>query len=244
MQAHPTLQPSGRVFAINLPLRDLIRVAYGLDENQLIISSPLADAAFDVEARAGANATNEQAVLMLRGLLAERFALRAHAEKRDLPVYSLVRVSATSLGPKIKPSGTECAPLAFPSGPGAPPPPPPPPPEMAGTPLGPDRRWAECPSMFFPSGLSARAMDMYAFTLAIERFVRRPVIDKTALTGRFDFDMTFAPELFDGPAPTAPATNAPAFPTALREQLGLRLESSRAPVDVLVVDAVQAPKEN
>ena len=97
--------------------------------------------------------------------------------------------------------------------------------------------------MFFSSGLSARAMDMQAFARAIERIVRRPVIDNTGLAGHFDFDLAFAPEP-DGPATTAPDASAPAFATALREQLGLRLDSSRAPVDVLVVDSVQAPKEN
>ena len=59
MQALPTLQPSGRVFAINLPLRELIQAAYGLRDNQLIISSPIAEARFDIEARAGANVTRE-----------------------------------------------------------------------------------------------------------------------------------------------------------------------------------------
>ena len=56
-------------------------------------------APFDLDARAGSNATNEQAVLMLRALLTERFGLKAHPETRQLPVYSLVRASATSLGP-------------------------------------------------------------------------------------------------------------------------------------------------
>jgi uncharacterized protein (TIGR03435 family) len=97
--------------------------------------------------------------------------------------------------------------------------------------------------MFFSSGLSARAMGLDAFAVAIERIVRRPVIDRTGLTGRFDMDMTFAPE-FDGPATTAPAGTAPAFATALREQLGLRLEGDRAAMTVLVVDRVERPREN
>ena len=96
--------------------------------------------------------------------------------------------------------------------------------------------------MFFPGGLSARSMDMFAFAIALERAMRRPVIDKTRLEGRFDLDVTFAPEL-DGP-PVAAAASLPALPTALREQLGLRLESGREPVSVLVVDHVQAPSDN
>lgn len=259
MQLLPTLQPGGRLFAINLPLREFIRAAYALQDNQLIIESKLADATFDLEARAGANATPEQAALMLRALLTERFGLRTHQETRQLPVYTLVRNDSTRLGPQIKPSGTECAPLTFPSGPGAPPPPPPPPPALSGTPLGANRMWARCPTMFFPGGVSARAMDMHAFAIALERIVRRPVIDKTGVTGEFDIDLTYAAELLTDPltgnvvgardgglTDIAPPgqRSGPSLFTALRDQLGLRLESGRAPVDVLVVDDVRPPTEN
>jgi uncharacterized protein (TIGR03435 family) len=74
MQVLPTLQPGGRVFAVNLPLRELIRVAYGLRDNQVILESPLSDARFDLEARAGVAATREQATMMLQG--AARGAVR------------------------------------------------------------------------------------------------------------------------------------------------------------------------
>ena len=73
----PTLQPGGRVFAVNLPLRELIRVAYSLRENQVILESPLSSVSFDLEARAGTAATREQATMMLRTLLAERFGFKA-----------------------------------------------------------------------------------------------------------------------------------------------------------------------
>ena len=260
----PTLQPGGRVFAVNLPLRELIRVAYGLRENQVILESPLANASFDLEARSGTGATREQATMMLRTLLAERFGFKAHPETRQLPVYKLERVSAERLGPKLRTSGKECALLEFPSGPGAPPPPPPPPPSMAGTPLGPREQWADCPSMFFPGGWSLRSMSMPALAVALERIVRRAVVDRTGLPGVFDIDITYTPEAFEVPFPGAagrgiaggPADGSAASPapagqqagtplfTALRDQLGLRLESDRAPVDVLVVDNVQQPTEN
>ena len=263
MQAVPTLQPGGRVFAVNLPLRELIRVAYGLQENQLILASPLAETRFDLEARAGATATREQSVAMLRALLTERFGLKTHREKRELPVFRLERVNAIRLGPQIKPSGTECAPLTFPSGPAAPPPPPPPPAAFSGTPLGSAELWATCPSMFFPGGWSLRSMSMPAFAVALERLVRRAVIDETRIAGAFDIDITYAPEAFetpfpgagvgvatggpiDGPAASAPPAQrtGPSVFTALQDQLGLRLEGGRAPVDVLVVDQVQPPTEN
>jgi uncharacterized protein (TIGR03435 family) len=262
LQVLPTLQPGGRVFALNLPLREFIRAAYGLQDNQLVITSPLADARFDLEARAGATATRDQAVEMLRALLAERFGLKTHGEMRQLPVYTLERVNATRLGPQIKLSGTECAPLAFPSGSGAPPPPPPPA-ALAGTPLGPRETWAECPSMFFPGGWSLRSMSMQAFAVALERLVRRTVIDRTGLAGVFDLDLTYVPEILeaplpggnvgvaaggpvDGPSGSAPPAQrtGPSLFTALRDQLHLRLEPGRTPVDVLVIDRVQPPTDN
>ena len=257
MQALPTLQPSGRVFAINLPLRELIQVAYGLRDNQLIISSQLADARFDLDARTGANATRDQAIAMLQTLLTERFHLKAHAEKRELPMYALVRVNADRLGPQMKHSPADCASLTFPSGPGLPPPPPPPP-STAGTPLLANRMLARCPTMFFPGGMSVRAMDMTAFSIALERIVRRPVNDKTGLQGAFDFDLTYTPDTLDAPGGTGAIGGAvggpvagppaqqggPSLFEALRNQLGLRLEGGRAPIDVLVVDEVRQPTEN
>jgi len=260
LQIMPTLQPGGRVFAINLPLREFIQAAYGLRDHQLVLASPLAEARFDLEARAGAGATPEQAAAMLRALLIDRFSLRTHPETRQLPVYTLQRINATRLGTHIRPSGPECAPLTIPAGPGAPPPPPPSPPSMTGSRLGPREDGARCPSMFFPGTWSMRSMSMRAFVLALERLVRRAVVEGTGLTGEFDFDMTYAPESFEvpfagnviggsvgGPDPGAALSAqraAPSVFTALRDQLGLRLEAGRAPVDVLVVDEVRPPTEN
>ena len=100
---------------------------------------------------------------------------------------------------------------------------------------------------------------MPAFSVALERIVRRPVNDKTGLQGAFDFDLTYTPDALDAPgrdwrrsaAPSAvqsrrpPAQQGgPSLFEALRNQLGLRLEGGRAPVDVLVVDQVQQPTEN
>ena len=260
LQILPTLQPGGRVFAINLPLREFIQAAYGLRDNQVLLASPLAEARFDLEARAGGGATPEQAAAMLRALLTERFSLKTHGETRQLPVYTLERVNATRLGTQIKPSGPECAPLTIPSGPAAPPPPPPPPPSMAGWPLGPPEDGASCPSMFFPGTWSMRSMSMRAFVLALERLVRRAVVNGTGLTGEFDLDLTYTPESFEVPfagnvlggavggpegfGPGAPQRTGPSVFTALRDQLGLRLDAGRAPVDVLVVDDVRQPTEN
>lgn len=103
---------------------------------------------------------------------------------------------------------------------------------------------------------------MRAFALALERLVQRAVVDGTGLTGRFDLDVTYVPESFEvpfaanvlggavggpfaepGSGPPSHRTGPSVF-TALRDQLGLRLEAGRAPVDVLVVDEVRQPTEN
>ena len=85
---------------------------------------------------------------------------------------------------------------------------------------------------------------MPAFAGALARFVRRPVIDRTDLAGEFDLDMYFAPDFALGPDTAPPTSTAPSLVTALREQLGLRLEAGRAPVEVLVIDRLQLPTDN
>ena len=102
--------------AINVLLIDLIRAAYGVEENQIVSAPPVPDVFYDIEARTAPTATVEDAAGMLRTLLADRFGLKVHRETRPLPVYTLLRVSRTTLGPAMKPSGKECAPLTFPGG--------------------------------------------------------------------------------------------------------------------------------
>jgi uncharacterized protein (TIGR03435 family) len=80
----------------------------------------------------------------------------------------------------------------------------------------------------------------------------RPVIDKTGITGFYDIKLQWTPELGQGqvapggsePAPPPPDISGPSIFTAIQEQLGLRLESSKGPVEVLVIDSVQKPTEN
>src|SRR5687767_3786878 len=87
----PMLQPGGRVIATNLALRDLIRAAYGVDDNQLVGGPAWIDAdQFDVEARGPADLTPARGQAMLRDLLADRFKLVTHPETRQLPIYRLV----------------------------------------------------------------------------------------------------------------------------------------------------------
>ena len=243
----PVMQPGGRVVATNLTLRDLIRAAYGIEDNQLVGDPGWVDAAqFDVEARGPADMTREQGQAMLRELLADRFKLVTHPETRQLPIYRLVMARRDrSPGPQLKASGPECAPIVPPAG--IPPPPPPPAgPGGGGTPLtaarGLPRR---CGTMMHPGGMSSRAVTMDALASMLAYSVERPIVNETGLAGEFDVDLTYSPDLGAAASPTAPpASNAPSLFTALEEQLGLKLESARGPVYVVVIDRVERPAEN
>jgi uncharacterized protein (TIGR03435 family) len=215
--------------------------------------------------------------LMVRSMVEERFQLKAHMETRELPIYNLV---VAKDGPKIKRSEDQtpvtqtqvqppqlCGPL-----PGAPTTPPVPliPPGQRGSPFDPN---SPAPRGFM-GGLFSQSMFMLrgsAVPLSnmigmMQQQVGRPVIDKTELTGLYDFVLRFSPEgltstPFGAPPPptppppplqggappvagAAPATEPlPSIFTALQE-VGLRLESTKGPVEVLVIDSVQKPTEN
>jgi len=199
---------------------------------------------FVVEAAAGTTASADEVRMMLRTLLADRFKLASHDEARELPVFALVTTRRDrQRDAQLRRSGVECRPITPPAGV---PVPPPPPSGMRGvTPLGPDRNLAlRCGSMFFGGQISAREVTLDQLAVFLSRIVRRPVINRADLSGTFDIDLTYTPEL-QTPLPVdLPADPAPSLFTALQEQLGLRLEPQRAPVNVLVIDRVERPTEN
>jgi len=234
-----------RLSAPFVTARELIRVAYGVEEHQVVGGPGWLDTdRFEVGAaipdRTPLNAVPE----MLRALLAERFALAVHTEKRDLPVYNLL--FSGQLGPQMRRSGPECAPFSAPAG--LPPPPPPPPPPAGAAPmlvLGQKEGDSKCPSAIMRGFVSARDLPVPALADILMRELRRPVVDRTQLAGHYDIDLNFLPD--SGPMMVngnAVNGDAPPLSTAVREQLGLRLDSTRAPVDVVVVDRVTAPTGN
>lgn len=245
----PRLLPSGQFTAQNVTLRDLIQTAYTIERMQLFGGPDwITTDRFVIEAKAesGTTTTTSEARSMLRTLLADRFKLTVHSETRDPPLYDLVLARPDGrTGDGLRRSGPECAPVRpHGGGPdGAPAPPPPPPPAAgASTPVGASRFGIlRCPSVFFPGQISARAITTGQFAFRLHLDVRRPVVDRTGLTGEFDVDLNYVPEA-QGPA-IAPTDGGPSIFTALREQLGLKLESQRGPVDVLVVDRAERPEE-
>jgi uncharacterized protein (TIGR03435 family) len=148
---------------------------------------------------------------MLRGMLADRFKLAVHREMRDSPVYALVPVRS---GPRLTAAKAD-----------------------ERTAYGIVRRRDADDLMVDHLIVSKANMTYIGIMLGIA--TRRPVVDRTGLTGEYSFDLPFAP------ADAKPGdTAAASLFTALQEQLGLRLEDSRAPVEILVIDRAERPSEN
>jgi uncharacterized protein (TIGR03435 family) len=187
---------------------------------------------YQIDAVADGNPSDDQVFAMLRSLLEGRFQLKTHAQKKELPVYLLQPAKG---GLKLPPpQERNCWP------PDAPPQPP---------------ARGRLPNFFkcgrIISGGGADAEVLKGGSVQVPELVRvlsiiigRPVIDKTGFLGTFDVNVTFAAQ----PEPSADApADRPPFPNifvALEEQLGLKLKSERAPVDVLVIDGAQRPSSN
>jgi len=248
-----TFQPGGRFRAKAVTLRWLIAYAYGI---------PIASAShrtsggpkwidldrFDIEAKAetdfprSPSGPTPEMFSLVRSLLAGRFKLTVHAEKKDAPIYSLVLAKRDGrLGPQIRPTLPDCAAwLAARGGPNAPERPP-----VSG-----DR---PCGAGRVAQGTIARSgITMSQLADLVSPRVNRVVRDRTGLAGHFDLDLQWTPEqntarAVEAPGPTVPVAVAPtgaSLFTALQEQLGLKLESSKDLVDVLVIDHAEKPSED
>ena len=241
-----SILPGGQFRAPSANLRGLIAAAYGLLDIQIVDSRQLLGMTrFEIEGRTTPDVSAADGRAMLRSLLEDRFGLVAHRETRDLPVYVMTMArDDRKPGPQLNPSGPECA---LPKGPnGVPPPPPPPAGPRIGRVLALNGSASRCGSLFFNSTAgghwSLRETTLARVADVLVEQLGRPVLDRTALAGNFDVDFTYTP---DNPVvEVSTPSNAPSLTTALREQLGLRLESTRAPVEVFVIDRVQAPTEN
>jgi uncharacterized protein (TIGR03435 family) len=239
----------GQFNVINMPLREMIRFAYDLQPMQ-IEGGPdwISSDRFDIVAKAEGRPTMPQVNAMLRSLLAERFALRTHVETRELPIYELVVARADKrLGAQLQPAGPECQPLRTPNAAPKPPPPPSGGPGPDTIPPSDDGSNLRCGALFGPGFLTLRQFTMARFARDLSMVARRIVVDRTGLAGRYDIDVEFSPEFRPAPPPGVPdlapsvTSDGPSLFTAIQEQLGLKLESARGPVEVLVVDRADRP---
>jgi uncharacterized protein (TIGR03435 family) len=249
-------RPGGTWDATNVTLGMLIRFAFPVQDFQ-VVGAPrwMYSDRFDVLAK-GPRPTADGSflnrfALMLQSLLVDRFKLTTHTENRELPVYALVMARRDGkMGPQLRPSDVDCATLMA-RGIGAPAPPPPPLPPPPQRPPEPRER-PRCGLMGGMGRISAGSVTMSQLALTLSQRVGRIVVDRTGLSGAFDLDLHFAPQPAVGdrsdlpPAPLAVTNRAanpdePSLFTALQEQLGLELDSERAPVEVLVIDHVEQP---
>ena len=221
------LSPAGRVTLTNVSVRELIRDAFWARDDQIVGGPPgVLQERFDIVANAGANASAEQVRQMMRALLAERFRLITHTEKRELPAYELVLARSDGrLGPRLRPR-PDCAGR----------PPDTEPPRDGRPPCG--------GVLASPGRVMARGMLLAEIGFGVDRMV----MDRTGLSGYFDVELEYTPEQLPRAGAELPKDlppiprDGPSIFTALQEQLGLKLQPSTAVVDVLVIDSVATPR--
>jgi uncharacterized protein (TIGR03435 family) len=234
--SYTMIHPGGRFTATNFTLRGLITRAYRLQNDQVEGGPRWVNSdGFDIAAKAEGNPSAEQVLLMVRALLAERFKLTVRNETRQLATYALVMArSDGTTGPQLRGSSEKDCVSALPAGNGVPP-------------LF-DRNHPFCGALYSPTGhWTGRGVSMEALANDLTRVVSRVVLNRTGLIGKFDLDLQWTDLmalLQPGGSPSdapPPADNPTSIYTALQEQLGLKLESTKAPVNVLVIDHVEQP---
>jgi uncharacterized protein (TIGR03435 family) len=236
------LQPNGRLMATGTTVKALILRAYALHQSQLIGAPEWIDVErFDIDARVATPPPGgpDGMLPLVRTLLTERFGLRVRPESRELPAFLLIHArNDRSLGSQVRPTQADCsgsAPVSLP-----------------------DRKsimeaWPPCGMAYtvtYVDGAGASksrvrrsGITLKDFAPTLQGAVDRPVLDRTGLEGRYDIEYSFAAQPNTNTTVVA-LQDVPSIGAALEEQLGLKLESQRTAVPVLVVDSVTRPTEN
>lgn len=201
--------------ANNMPLRLIMTVAYSVTNRQISGGPDWLDTEpFDITAKSETRHTAEEMHDMLARLIEERFHLKIRREKREMPVWALVLDKGGPKMPEHDPADLDHPPFG----------------------LGPGGR-----------GFLGRNVKMDYFAFMLSRLLDRNVIDRTGLTKYYDVAIDFARDAPPpGPEgrPEPPRADGPSIFTAVREQLGLRLESSKGPVEFLIVESAERPAGN
>jgi len=217
----------------NTDTADLIAGAYGIKPD-LIFGLPhsMDSSRFDIEAKMSSEDAAALKKLdmqhreaarkaMEQAMLADRFKLKTHIEVKQLPIYELVIAKGGLKLKEYDPAASH--PDAF---------------------KGPDGKPMLGMTHGSPTSFSGQAVAMSTLTSFMEYHLHRTIVDKTGLTGKYDIQLTWAPD-HDGPLdPSAASDTAPSLFTAFEEQLGLKLLPSKGPVDTLVIDRLEQPSEN
>jgi bla regulator protein blaR1 len=235
---------NGGLNITNMPLKEMMIIAWRVQPFQ-ISGGPswIESQRYDISTKPDHKPKPDELWLMLQSLLADRFQLKIHHETKELPIYALVVANKDGkLGPQLaesKPGSCEQFDASKP-----PPPPPPGKPPVLG-----------CGGMWMGIGsINGTSVGLAMLTPVLSRNLGRTVVDKTGLKGEFDLKVQWTPDqaLQSPPGPPPPGVpplppvdpNGPSIFTAFQEQLGLKLESQKGPVDVIVIDHVEKPSEN
>ena len=218
------VQPGGRLVGVNTSISNVIRNAYGIGLPFQLEGGPdwINSDRYDIEAKAEGNPSEAEVMIMVRSLLADRFKLKVHTESREMPAYILTVAKG---GSKLKQTSEgSCIPRGAAR-----------PPRREG-----QTQLMTCGSNLISAGhWQAVRVDMASVAGALGALARRQVIDKTGLSGLFDIHLEYPLDPLTGSD-----SNAPSIFTLIQEELGLKLESGKAPAEVLVVDHIERPKEN
>ena len=186
---------------------------------------------FNIRLKGPGNATKDQKRVTMQSLLADRFKLSVHFETREMPVFALVPLIPGETGPKLQPhpDGVPC-----------------PTPPVKDLPEG-----IPPTCGIFGGGhgdgrasIGGRDVTMAQIANALtqqDSEIDRPILDQTGLTGKYDFVIVFTPSIS---SQYLRQIGGPTFEEALRDQLGLKLEATTGPVDVLVIDRIKEPTLN
>lgn len=233
----------GRVDAVNMPLLQLIAFAYDLQFERLVGAPDWIDGArYDIVAKlpvepgriAAGRDPIQDVRAALRALLVDRCKRVVHQESREMDIYALVLAHPGLGHPALKPSTADCAALALAA-------------RNSGSPGPAPGDAVFCGVRVSPGRIQVGGMPLARFAGALSglRQIGRVIVDRTGLDGNWDFDVKFAP-----PAPAAAAgsdapsdanSDLPSLFTALQEQVGLKLDSVKGPVDVTVIDHLERP---
>lgn len=273
MRGGPGSPDPGQIHYSGLPLKFLLANAYDVRPYQVNGPAWLDMERFDIVAKVPPGATKEQVRVMLQNLLADRFGVKLHHDSKESSVYEMV---VDKNGPKFKPT-TMPDEAGAPKPDGPPPAPGPPKLDKNGFPQL-DRAGLIMMMNMGPNGprsrMVAKGQTLEQLAQMLGNQLNRPVVDKSGLTGKYDFTLEFAFEpgngpmglpMPPGPPPggggavagpggpgpvTAPVDSqggdsGPTIFTAVQEQLGLKLEARKAPLDMLVIDHIEkTPTEN
>src|SRR5262245_18237330 len=214
----------GRYQGVNVTLKRMITLAYR--PVQEFVGGPdwINTTHFDIDARVEGSPSQEQMLEMLRTMLTDRFKLVVHKESKESPVYALTLARRDGRpGSRLTPSTSECQP-----------------PDSGRAAASPQSPAPRCGFRLRIGDFSGRSTTMARLAGELS-FVGRQVIVRTGLTGSFDIDLEWTPEA-PGAAPSP--DNGPSIFTAIQEQLGLKLEPSTAPLEVIIIDSAERPAEN